>query len=520
MRGRRGTRGCALALVWGVAFAVGVAADVRLPSIIGSTMVLQRGEPVPIWGWAEPGESVTVMIAEQTCGTQADDAGRWRIMLAPISGKGPFETRVSGRNTIVLTNILVGEVWICSGQSNMGMSLGACSNAASEIAKAVFPEIRLFTVKHTVAREPREDCEGSWQSCSPESASRFSGVGYFFGRELHRELDVPVGLIDSSWGGTPAEAWTRAALLRELGYGYLFDNVERWAKGWNAESQEQRYQEKLAGWKNEADAAKADNKRLPRRPRRPIHPHRRTNQPGVLFNGMIQPLIPYRIRGAIWYQGEANAGRAYKYRTLFPAMIQDWRRAWGQGSFPFLAVQLASYTRPSSQPGESVWAELREAQLEALRLPNTAVAIAIDIGDAIDIHPKNKQDVGKRLALAARHDVYGHEIVGSGPLYDSMTVEAGSIRIRFRETGSGLCARGGESLKRFAIAGKDRKFVWAGASIEGNTVLVSSAAILNPVAVRYAWAHNPEGCNLYNNEGLPASPFRTDQWPGKTWPKK
>ncbi|KPK45084.1 MAG: hypothetical protein AMJ65_01115, partial [Phycisphaerae bacterium SG8_4] len=380
-------------------------------------------------------------------------------------------------------------------------------------AAAKYPNIRLFTVTRTVAHKPLDDCEGSWAPCSPETVPDFSAVAYYFGRELHKRLDVPVGLIHTSWGGTPAESWTRIEVL-EAGADFqpiLTRQAEIIA---NYPQAYKEYEQKLQEWQKAAEEAKAEGNKPPRRPgapRGPDHPH----TPAGLYNGMIAPLIPYGIQGAIWYQGESNAGRAYQYQRLFPAMIMNWREDWGQGNFPFLFVQLANFMETKDEPGDSSWAELREAQTMTLSLPNTGMATIIDIGEAKDIHPKNKQDVGKRLAFWALAQTYEKDIVYSGPLYKSMKAEGGKIRLSFDHVGGGLVAAGGEQLKGFAVAGADRKFVWADAKIDGDTVVVSSDDVAEPVAVRYAWADNPV-CNLYNKENLPASPFRTDNWPGLT----
>jgi sialate O-acetylesterase len=341
----------------------------------------------------------------------------------------------------------------------------------------------------------------------------FSAAAYFFGRYLHKELNIPVGLIHTSWGGTPAEAWTRREVLEAIeDCAPILKRYEDAVANYPNAMEE--YKKKLAEWKDAAAKAKAEGTNPPRRPREPFgpgHPH----TPSGLYNAMIAPLIPYGIAGAIWYQGESNAGRAYQYRKLFKAMITNWRKDWGLGRFPFLFVQLANFMQTKPEPGDSAWAELREAQSMALELPNAGMAVIIDIGEADNIHPKNKQDVGKRLALWALADTYGKEMIKSGPIYRSMNVNGNSIVLEFKYVGGGLVAKDGEDLKGFAVAGADRKFVWADAKIVGNTIVVSSDQVTEPVAVRYAWADNPV-CNLYNTEGLPASPFRTDDWPGVT----
>ncbi len=490
-------------------------ADIRLPLIIGDNMVLQQNQKTTIWGWADPGEEVMVGVSwhNMKWAVTAGRNGRWEYKMNPPKAGGPYEMTLSGKNTITIKNILVGEVWVCSGQSNMQWSVLASANATEEIAAANYPNLRLFTVQREVAEEPQSDCKGGWTSCSPETVPDFSAVGYFFGRELHQKLSVPVGMIHTSWGGTPAEAWTRRGVLKsDTDFRPILDRYDDAVKKYPQAKKE--YEQKVEEWKQAVEKAKAEGKNPPPRPRAPFgpgHPH----TPSGLYNAMIAPLIPYGIQGAIWYQGESNAGRAYQYRKLFPAMIKNWRKDWGLGDFPFLFVQLANFREVKPDPNESDWAELREAQLMTLAVPNTGMATIIDIGEANDIHPKNKQDVGKRLALWALAKTYDKELIYSGPLYKSMESKGNQIILHFNHIGGGLVAAGGEPLKGFAVAGADRKFVWADAKIEGDTVVVSSDQVSEPVAVRYAWADNPI-CNLFNKEGLPASPFRTDQWPGLT----
>jgi sialate O-acetylesterase len=490
-------------------------ADVKLPAVIGDNMVLQQGQKIAIWGWADPGEEVMVSVSWLTMqwGVTADKDGKWTFKMNPPKVGGPYEMTLRGKNTITIENILVGEVWVCSGQSNMQWPVRQAANAEQEIAAAKYPNIRLFTVERKVAQEPQTDCVGSWQPCSPDTVPGFSAVAYFFGRELHKELNVPIGLIHTSWGGTPAEAWTSEDVLKSEPV--CAPILQRYAEAMAKYPQAKKeYEQKLEEWKVAVAEAKAKGGKQPRRPRAPFGPGN-PHSPAGLYNAMIAPLIPYGIRGAIWYQGESNASRAYQYRKLFPAMIKCWRQDWGQGDFPFLFVQLANFMAVRPEPVESAWAELREAQLMTLALPNTGMAVIIDIGEANDIHPKNKQDVGSRLALWALARTYAKRLVYSGPLYKSMNVEAKKIILHFDHVGGGLVAQGGGPLKGFAIAAADRKFIWADAKIEGNTVVVSSDKVAEPVAVRYAWADNPV-CNLYNKDGLPASPFRTDSWPGVT----
>ena len=500
-------------LVASAGLSVVALADVRLPSVLGDNMVLQRHQRLPIWGWADAKEKVTVTFRDQTVSTWTDDDGTWQVRLAPVATGAPADMTIAANNSITLTNVLVGEVWVCSGQSNMGMTVRSSNNAETEIAAADYPRIRLFSVARKPFTEPQDNCDGSWVECSPETIPNFTAVGYFFGRKLHQELGIPIGLINTSWGGTRCEAWTSTPGLKRVPeLQAVFDS---WAKAEaDYPKQQEQYLKKVEEWKAAVEQAKTDGKPKPRAPYAPLFAQKQ-HQPSALYNGMINPLIPFGIRGGIWYQGESNAGRAYQYRTLFPAMIEDWREEWGQGAFPFYWVQLANFMDVSPDPQTSAWAELREAQSMTLSLPNTGQAVIIDIGDAKDIHPKNKQDVGLRLALNALKKDYGRDIVYSGPTVGAWRADGDAIRIYFDNVGATLEAKGGEPLKGFTIAGEDGEFVWADARIDGGAVIVSSPEVPEPIAVRYAWASNPV-CNLYNAVGIPASPFRTDDWPGVT----
>jgi sialate O-acetylesterase len=450
-----------------------VSAQVELPAVISDNMVLQQQFEAPIWGWAKPGEKISVTASwdQKEVTTTADKDGKWMVKLE--TSKATTIPQTITINETVLKNILIGEVWICSGQSNMWWPLSQTMNADKEIAAANYPEIRLFYVAREFADEPKKNCYGKWTDCNPQTAANFSAVAYFFGRELHQQLGVPIGLIHTSWGGTPAEAWTRKEVLQsdpELAV-YL-----------------KRFEEKIAA--SEPGVL-------------PIN----QGSPSGLYNAMIAPLIPFGIRGAIWYQGESNTKEAKLYEKLFPAMISNWRSDWEQGDFPFYFAQIAPYNYETPM----VCALLRDAQRKSLAVPNTGMAVTLDIGDPNDIHPRNKQEVGKRLALWALAKDYGKQnIVYSGPLYKSMKIEKNKIRLLFDYVGKGLVAKGGE-LTHFEMAGEDRQFFPAGAKIDGKTIVVSSKQVKNPLAVRFAFQNTDEP-NLFNKEGLPASSFRTDDW--------
>jgi len=633
-------------------------AQLRLPKIFSDDMVLQRERPIPVWGWAAPGETIQVMFNGETYEAEAGAEGEWQLEMEEASAGGPFTLSVKGENaSLKYTNVLVGDVWICGGQSNMEWPVERAKNPEREIAQADYPQIRLFDVPRTIAQEPRSDVtDGEWMICSPETVASFSAVGYFFGRDLYQSLDVPIGLLSSNWGGTNVETWTSRASISDPGLVKLADEVEaidiekeeaqaqerfedwqqslsakdkgmkdgvyRWAGPgtpyatwaevkvpglWESSGEEALagldgvvwlYQEfqvpsDLAGraavlalgpiddsdmsWVNGQEVGamrnaynqkreyplpsgtlKEGNNRLVVRVEdygggggfhgqpeelyveigseriglsgewryrigtADIAPRPRTNFgpnsfPTLLYNGMIHPLVPYAIRGAIWYQGESNGNRAYQYRSLFKNLITDWRDKWGY-DFPFLFVQLANFMAPVAQPAGSAWDELREAQDKALELPNTGMASAIDIGEADDIHPRNKQEVGRRLALEAKHVAYGKNVVHTGPRYEEVRFEDGAAFITFEEVADELVVKDKYGyLKGFTIAGKDQQFHWAKAElVDDHTVKVYSDKVEEPLAVRYAWADNPDQANLYNSAGLPANPFRTDDWPGET----
>jgi sialate O-acetylesterase len=498
-----------LAVLMGAAAA---AADVKLPAVISDNMVLQQGRQVAIWGTADAGEQVTVSLGEQKETATADSDGKWKVELGPLKAGGPFEMTVAGKNTVTVHNVLVGEVWVCSGQSNMELTVitpyaGGVKNAEEEVAAAKYPLMRLFIVKKVVASKPQTDVEGHWVAVSPETIGNFSAVGYFFGRELHRTLKFPVGLIDSSWGGTEAEAWTSAPALE------ADPDLKVVADSWQHSIAEfphvlEQYQQKLGEWEKSAEEADANGKVAPLLPDGPKDPRSHSWRDAGLWNAMMAPLTPYAIAGAIWYQGESNADFAYQYRKVFPTMIQQWRNSWGEGDFPFLFVQLANFDAGGKFP--DAWAVLRESQEKTLALPKTGMAVTIDIGESHNIHPINKQEVGRRLALAAQAIAYDRKIEYLGPAFKSLRSVQGTLRLQFTHAAGGLVMRG-QTLKGFVIAGEDQQFFPAQAKIEGNEVVVSSPHVAKPVAARYGWANDPK-CNLYNQHGLPAPPFRTDDW--------
>lgn len=544
-----------LALVATLAISVPLLAEVRVHGLFRDNMVLQQGRALPVWGTAKDGEQVTAHLAGQAKTTIARD-GRWMVKLDALSAGGPHLMAVQGRNTVRLKNVLVGEVWVCSGESNMAMSVKDCEDAEAEIARSGNTMIRLFTVRRKVAEAPETKVKGEWQVCGPDTVAAFSAAGYFFGRDLQKARNVPVGLINISVEGSTAEAWTSKSALE--GDSVLEGVFEDFAKACETYPKEaKKHRRAMSKWRKAAERAEKGGELPPPPPKPPVgpgHPH----QPAGLYNGMVASLMPYAIAGVTWCQGESNVRRAYRYRCLFPAMVRCWRRGWGQGNFPFLFVQLAAYSwqgQAQSEPSDSEWAELREAQTLALRLPATGMVVATDLGDPSSIHPKRKQQVGARLALTARALAYREPVIYSGPMYESLQIVGDKALVTFKHVGTGLITRGeglnlppttdqptGEeeadpvaarlrealtsraaedgrsTLKGFTIAGDDRKFVWAHAELLGNTVMVSSPKVPVATAVRYAWEDYPI-CNLVNYEGLPAVPFRTDDFAMVTAPR-
>lgn len=482
-------------------------ADVSVPHILSDHMVLQRNQPIHLWGWANPGEEVTATLHGTSATTRADGIGHWSVYLPPEPAGGPYTVTIEGTNTITLTDVMIGDVWFASGQSNMQLPLmgfpgsAVVTNGQEEIRNATQPELRLLHIPAKASPYPQQDQAASWTLCTPQTAASFSAAAYFFGREIAKREHVTVGLIDSSYGGTPGEAWisldtigSDAALMPVFAY---------WAHVSDDHVDLPRIEAEHA---REAKAAKAADETAPWHMWLPDHLE--SWHPAWLYNAMVAPAIQYPIKGVIWYQGETNSNveRAAMYARIFPALIGDWRKQWQEGNFPFLFVQIAPFT---SVPEED-WAVIREAQRRTLSVANTAMAVTVDIGNPTNVHPADKQDVGHRLALAARALAYGENLEYSGPLYQQATVDGHSMQIWFSHTTGGLDARGGGALKGFEIAGADHKFVPATAKVDGDTVLVSSPEVPYPAYVRYGWTNYPV-VNLFNGAGLPASPFTTEK---------
>lgn len=485
----------AVAVVVGTLVLNPVDAAVVPNSLFSPGAVLQRGVEVPVWGTADNGEKVKVKFQGQEA-VASTVGGKWMVRLNKLKAGGPYTMTISGQNTVRIPNVLVGEVWVASGQSNMVWPLKSANGAEKAIANSTDSKMRLFTVPREAADTPRRDVKSNWVECTPETVEDFSAVAYFFGRELRKTLGVPVGLINSSVGGTPAAAWTRHEILANDPF--LRRILDEHKQAISSYLSEQARYEKTLG--ESSPRQKTQTK--------PDNPKTSFKRPSGLYNAMIAPLIPYAFKGVIWYQGEQDGKMGYRYGKLFPAMIRGWRQDWGQGDFPFLFVQIAPF---SPKAPEGAWAELREAQrLTSLTVPKTGMAVITDYGTPATVHPEDKEPVGVRLALAARALAYGEHIVYSGPVYKSLKVRGSQAEVSFGGTGGGLIAKNGE-LTGFTIAGKDGKFVNAEARILGNKVLVSSPDVPNPAAVRFGWLNYPI-VNLFNKEGLPASPFRTDSF--------
>lgn len=454
-------------------------ADANVPRIFSDHMVIQCDVATPVWGHADPGEKVVVAFASQEKETTADASGKWRVKLDPLAPGTRSVLTIQAKNRLMIRDVLVGEVWLAAGQSNMQLQVNEAAQAKETAAAADWPQIRMFTVARRAADSAAMDCEGEWIVCSPQSVGKFSAVGFYFARELHAARSVPVGVINASWGATPIEAWTSPSAM---------EGRPEFAAIYSSWSDPDRRPQ-------EGDA-------------KPLRMSK--NYPGNLFNGMIAPLIPYALRGAIWYQGENNANSSYPelYATQLPLLIEDWRHRWGLSRFPFAWVQLPNFSPKRLSQGK--WPLVREAMLRTLAVPDTGMAVTIDVGEADKIHPQNKHDVGHRLALWARAKVYGEKIPYSGPLPDDYAIKGDKIVVTFNHTDGGLIARDGP-VRGFYIAGADHRWLPAEAHIEHDTVVLSHRQIAAPLAVRYAWEDNPD-CNLFNGAGLPASPFRTDDW--------
>ena len=514
-----------------------VRADVKLPAILGDHAVLQQGQRLPIWGQADPGEEVTLSLAGQEVSTTADSSGQWSVQLKPLKmDSTPQEMTVRGKNTLVVRDLLVGDVWICSGQSNMDFRMNRAHNAVEAIPQANYPQIRLFDVKKKIAFTPQKDCDGEWLVCTPATVRRFSAVAYFFGREIHEAEKIPVGLVNAAWGGSLGETWTSLEALESNPALTAYADHFKQTRDHLARLKAEYAQKILPDWQKKYDAWKAQYGAeeikpgdptapsttvppQPPAPKKPLAPDEDQHLPTVLYNGMLAPLFSCAMKGVVWYQGEQNADNestARLYATLLSTLIQDWRLKWNQGDFPFIIVQL-----PGFGPHES-WVYLRDSQRKNLSLPNTGMAVTIDLGEEKDVHPRNKQDVGHRVALVARHLVYGEKLVYTGPCYRALQEEKNKIRVLFDQAGSGLKIGSAPSLRLnvppeapldhvegFEIAAADGRFVPATAQIsENNSVLVWNEAIAKPTAIRYGWRAFPRA-NLYNKENLPASPFST-----------
>lgn len=537
----------ALSLGTALSLAAALRAEVKLAAVFTDHAVLQREAVVPIWGTARRGEKITVTFRGQTLATKADRNGNWRVNLAPMPVQPyPADLVVDGSNTITLHDVVVGDVWLCSGQSNMEWPVRLADNAFLETTTAHFPLIRHFKVATQLAHDaPAASVQGSWTVCTADTVQHFTAVGFFFARELHRDLGVPIGILNISWGGTPIESWLSPSMLAATPHAASVSSAWAQTVG-DYPAKKAAYDQKLADWQRRADAAKAAGQPEPAdKPWRPAGPGL-PEEPTTCWFGMVAPVVPFAVRGVVWYQGESNVGRDTEYRDLFPALVTGWRDAWSaaaqpptpaeeerkkkrrkneeqpaqpepasiaplSGPTPFLFVQLPNYA--DNNPDGTAWARLREAQAAALALPATGMAVAIDEGDSAVLHPTHKQEIGRRLALVARAQVHGEGVDYAGPAYAEHSFQPdGTVRIRFDHAEIGLVCRG-PRVQGFQLAGADRVFRPAEARIEGDTVVVSSPEVKAPMAVRYAFANDPQPePNLYNGAGLPAAPFRTDNW--------
>lgn len=498
-------------------------AELKLPAIIGDNMVLQQKQTNPIWGWDTAGTEVTVQFGAQTKSAKADASGKWTVKLDPVTASAtPATMSIKGSSSRTLSNILVGEVWLCSGQSNMGFTVGRTRDADVEMLGSKHPNIRLISVPNVGTQIPQNDFVGKWEACTPETVKEFTAVGFFYGRLLHQMLDVPVGLIDNAWGGSACEAWVRRDVLEKDAR--FKDMIATWQKTeatYDFAKVKAAYDAAMDKRKQQiAEARKAGKPAPVFAPARPPRDEMTGNhRPGNLYAGCLHPIIGYGIKGAIWYQGESNAAKAHEYSYLFPLMIQHWRDEWKSGDFPFYWVQLADFKAEATEPGDSDWAELREAQTKTQNvIKNGGQAVIIDVGEGKDIHPTNKRDVAERLARWALAKDYGVKIPYRSPEFKTAAFEGGKATVTLDTFGSSLSTFDVVEARGFAVCGEDKKWAWADAKIVGpDKVEVTSKAVAKPVAVRYAWSDNPV-CNLYSKEWLPVTPFRSDNFPMITDP--
>ena len=488
-------------------------AELKLPAIIGDHMVLQQNQANPIWGWDTPGTNVTVSFAGQSYSATAGADGRWTVKLAPLPANATPQTlTVMGSTQRELQDVLIGEVWICSGQSNMEWGLGQATNGDIEAAASKLPNLRLITVPNVGTQELQDNFKGEWAASTPESARKFSAVGFLYGRYLHEILNVPVGLIDNSWGGSTAEAWVRRTTLeQDPRFQPLMESAVKREADIASGKAQLEYEQAMTRWKVAVEKAKAEKKkRLPPAPQPPEKWLTGQNRVGNLFAGVLNPTIGYGIKGVIWYQGEGNSARAAEYANLFPLLIEQWRKEWGQGDFPFYWVQLANHMAVKPTPGDSNWAQLREAQTNTMQLKNTGQAVIIDVGEGNDIHPKNKQAVAARLVRWALVKDYGMALPYRSPEFKMLTIEGNKATVTLDCFGSKLRPFGVDEANGFAICGADKVWHWATGTVVGdNQVVVSCPEVAAPTAVRYAWADNPV-CNLFSFDDLPVTPFRSD----------
>jgi sialate O-acetylesterase len=496
-------------------------AELKLPAIIGDHMVLQRNISNPVWGWDKPGTQVKVSFAGQSKSAEAGPDGKWIVKLDPMSANDkPQALTIVGTDQKEIQDVLVGEVWMCSGQSNMGFTLAGDWIGDLEAAASTLPNLRLIKVPQVGTQELQNDFKGQWRASTAETARNFSAVGFYFGRYLHLILGVPVGLIDNAWGGSAAEAWVRReSLEQDPRFKPLMERTVKQETELKSEQAKADYEKKLAQWKDDFEKAKADQKPAPRQPASPFQWLTGNARPGNIFCGVVYPTLGYGIKGVIWYQGESNAGRAWEYGDLFPFMIEQWRKEWNQGDFPFYWVQLADFMAEKPEPGESNWAELRESQTKTMKLPNTGQAVIIDLGEGKDIHPKNKHDVAARLVRWALVKDYGLKFPYRSPEFQRMEITGNKALLTFDCFGSALRPFDVDQAIGFAVCGEDKVWHWAKGVVKGKEqVEVWSDNVANPLAVRYAWADNPV-CNLFSSDGLPVTPFRTDDFEMTTKPK-